>query len=96
MKINDFKKLLAESKQISFKLPNGDLVPSHFHVTEVGRVQKDFIDCGGVVRNEVVANLQLWNADDYDHRLHPEKLLKIVEMSQDKFCLLYTSPSPRD
>ena len=84
MKINDFKKLLAESKQISFKLPNGDLVPSHFHVTEVGRVQKDFIDCGGVVRNEVVANLQLWNADDYDHRLHPEKLLKIVEMSQDK------------
>lgn len=84
MKINDFKKLLAESKQISFKLPNGDLVPSHFHVTEVGRVQKDFIDCGGVVRNEVVANLQLWNADDYDHRLHPEKLLSIVEMSQDK------------
>ncbi len=84
MTINEFKKLLGESKKIAFKLPNGDLVPSHFHVTEVGRVQKDFIDCGGVVRNELVANLQLWNADDYDHRLHPEKLLQIVEMSQDK------------
>ena len=84
MTINEFKKLLAESKEIAFKLPNGDLVPSHFHVTEVGRVQKDFIDCGGVVRNELVANLQLWNADDYDHRLHPEKLLSIIELSQDK------------
>lgn len=84
MTINEFKKLLATSKEIAFKLPNGELVPSHFHVTEVGRVQKDFIDCGGVVRNELVANLQLWNADDYDHRLHPDKLLSIVEMSQDK------------
>ena len=27
-------------------LPDGDFVPAHFHVTEVGRVQKDFIDCG--------------------------------------------------
>lgn len=84
MTINEFKKLLGESKEIAFKLPNGELVPSHFHVTEVGRVQKDFIDCGGVVRNELVANLQLWNADDYDHRLHPDKLLSIVQMSQDK------------
>ena len=22
--------------------------PAHFHVTEVGRVRKDFIDCGGI------------------------------------------------
>ena len=84
MTINEFKKLLGESTEIAFKLPNGELVPNHFHVTEVGRVQKDFIDCGGVVRNELVANLQLWNADDYDHRLHPEKLLSIIELSQDK------------
>jgi hypothetical protein len=29
-----------------------------------------------------VVNFQLWNADDYDHRLHPEKLVHIIELSQ--------------
>ena len=29
-----------------------------------------------------MANFQLWNADDYDHRLHPEKLLHIIELSE--------------
>src|SRR5699024_1716799 len=41
-----------------------------------------FIDCGGTVRNEEVVNFQLWNANDYDHRLHPEKLLHIIELSE--------------
>merc|ERR1711976_1067512 len=62
--------------------PNGELVPSHFHVTEVGKITKHFIDCGGTVRNEEVVNFQLWDANDYDHRLHPEKLLHIIELSE--------------
>ena len=65
-------------------MPNGELVPNHFHVTEVGLITKDFIDCGGTVRHEKVANFQLWEADDYDHRLHPEKLVSIIELSQNK------------
>ena len=84
MTIEEIKKHLSESKTISFKLPNGNLVPSHFHVTEVGKVTKNFIDCGGVMRNEEVANFQLWEADDYDHRLHPEKLVHIIQLSQEK------------
>ncbi|MEI7863404.1 MAG: DUF6428 family protein, partial [Planctomycetota bacterium] len=32
-------------------LPDKSFVPAHFHITEVGRVQKDFIDCGGTVRS---------------------------------------------
>jgi hypothetical protein len=51
-------------------------------VTEVGIVHKHFIDCGGKVRNEKVANFQLWNADDTDHRLKPEKLTKIIALSE--------------
>lgn len=82
MTLYEIKEHLAKLVEIGFKLPNGELVPSHFHVTEVGKVIKDFIDCGGTVRHEVVANFQLWNADDYDHRLHPEKLLNIVELSE--------------
>ncbi|MEC5167484.1 hypothetical protein RCH18_003242 [Flavobacterium sp. PL11] len=82
MKLSEIKNKLRELKKISFQLPNGEIVPSHFHVTEVGKITKDFIDCGGIVRNEEVANFQLWNANDYDHRLHPEKLLNIIELSE--------------
>ena len=82
MKIEQIKSHLKKAKTISFELPNGQLVPSHFHVTEVGRVVKDFIDCGGTRRHEEVANFQLWEAEDYDHRLHPEKLVNIIELSQ--------------
>ncbi|MBC3846697.1 hypothetical protein H8K90_09930 [Winogradskyella echinorum] len=82
MKLSEIKSKLNELETIAFKLPNGTLVPSHFHVTEVGKITKNFIDCGGTVRYEEVVNFQLWNANDYNHRLHPEKLLNIIELSQ--------------
>ncbi|WP_339887095.1 DUF6428 family protein [uncultured Flavobacterium sp.] len=84
MKLSEIKKELKKLTTIAFKLPNGELVPNHFHVTEVGKVTKNFIDCGGTVRNEEVANFQLWEANDYDHRLHPEKLVHIIELSEEK------------
>lgn len=82
MKLSEVKRELNRLESISFQLPNGELVPNHFHVTEVGKITKHFIDCGGTVRNEEVVNFQLWNANDYDHRLHPEKLVKIIELSE--------------
>jgi len=82
MRLSEIKNNLQGLKRIAFQLPNGELVPSHFHVTEVGKITKNFIDCGGTVRNEEVINFQLWNANDYDHRLHPEKLVKIIELSE--------------
>ncbi|MDF1824798.1 MAG: DUF6428 family protein [Verrucomicrobiales bacterium] len=63
-------------------LPDGKAVPSHFHVTEVGRVRKDFIDCGGTVRQTAHCQLQLLVATDFEHRLDPGKLLKIIQTSQ--------------
>ena len=87
MKISEFKTVLAAQETISFQLPDGSLVPSHFHVTEVGKVIKHFIDCGGTERLETVINFQLWEANDYDHRLHPEKLVSIIELSQSKLGL---------
>jgi len=82
MKLSEVKSALTQLKSIAFQLPDGSLVPTHFHVTEVGKISKHFIDCGGTVRKENVTNFQLWNADDYNHRLHPEKLLKIIELSE--------------
>ena len=82
MTLQQIKEILKTSKTIAFQLPEGSLVPAHFHVTEVGRVSKDFIDCGGKRRQEEKVSFQLWEENDYDHRLHPEKLLNIIELSQ--------------
>lgn len=84
MKLSEIKNELQKLSTIAFQLPSGDLVPPHFHVTEVGKVTKHFIDCGGTVRTEEMANFQLWEANDYDHRLHPEKLANIIELSEKK------------
>jgi hypothetical protein len=82
MKLSEIKSHLKKLNTIAFQLPNGELVPSHFHVTEVGKVSKHFIDCGGTVRTEKVVNFQLWEANDYNHRLLPEKLVHIIELSE--------------
>ena len=82
MTLSEIKNHLKDIKKIGFQLPDGSLVPSHFHVTEVGKITKNFIDCGGTLRHEEVANFQLWNANDYDHRLHPEKLIEIIALSE--------------
>lgn len=81
MKLSTFKEQLKSSSDISFLLPNGRRIPQHFHITEIGLINKDFIDCGGTVRNEKVANFQVWEANDFDHRLTPEKLLSIIAQS---------------
>ena len=62
-------------------LPDGDFVPAHFHITEVGRVQKDFIDCGGTSRSVTSCLLQVWVANDTDHRLDTTKLAKIIDLA---------------
>ncbi len=82
MTLSEVKNNLQHMDSIGFQLPNGTFVESHFHVTEIGKITKHFIDCGGTVRLEEVVNFQLWNANDYDHRLHPEKLVHIIELSQ--------------
>lgn len=82
MKLSAVKQQLNQLDKLTFQLPDGSFVPAHFHVTEVGVIDKHFIDCGGTVRREQVANFQLWQADDYDHRLAPQKLLNIIELSE--------------
>lgn len=87
MKLSDVKKSLANITAVNFQLPNGSFVPEHFHVTEIGLVTKHFIDCGGTVRTEKMANFQLWDANDFEHRLKPKKLLDIIALSE-KILLL--------
>jgi hypothetical protein len=45
------------------------------------------VDCGGVVRHERKASMQIWLANDTDHRLSAQKLLEIIEKSEQLFGL---------
>lgn len=83
MILSELKKLLAENtyRNIRFVLPTGSKIPPHAHVTEVARMDKRFIDCGGIFRTETTCRLQTWFADDTDHRLTAGKLLAILDKS---------------
>lgn len=85
MNAKEFIKLLDENNHLPlfFVLPSGEIIPRHFHVTEVGRVTKDFYDCGGEFRRSIACVLQIWVASDVDHRLSPDKLSKIMSIAAD-------------
>lgn len=82
MKLSEIKAELDKLNQVTFVLPDGSYVPEHFHVTEVGLLVRRFVDCGGKLREEKIINFQLWDANDYDHRLKPAKLLNIINISE--------------
>lgn len=87
MKLSEVKTALSNIEQLKFILPNGSFIPAHFHITEVGLITKKFIDCGGTVREDQVINFQLWEDEDYDHRLTTEKFLNIINLSEKTFDL---------
>ena len=90
MTLDTFVDVLAKNPNaaLHLMLPDGAFVPAHFHVTEVGRVQKDFIDCGGTRRSTTTCVLQVWVASDTDHRLDTTKLAKILEIGTPLFSSL--------
>ncbi len=84
VKLSEIKESLLTIDKIDFQLPNGASLPSHFHITEIGKLSKHFIDCGGQVRKEDTVNFQLWEANDYQHRLSPKDLLEIIALAENK------------
>lgn len=60
MKLSEFKKHLSVVKELNFLQHNGEFVPLHLHITEVGLITKNFLDCGGDVHTDKLANLQIW------------------------------------
>lgn len=87
MKTQEFKLKLSKLEQVTFVLPTGVRIPSHFHVTELGIITKDFIDCGGTIRQEKVANFQLWTSNDFEHRMLPQKIIDIIEIAESSLGL---------
>jgi hypothetical protein len=73
---------LYPDRKLRFVLPDERAIPAHFHITEVGYVQKDFIDCGGTLRSVSSCVLQAWVAEnDEDHALEAGKLGKILRLA---------------
>ena len=87
MKTNQLKKILPTLDQLRFKLENGESIPDHFHITEFGLITKHFVDCGSTIREESKVTFQIWVAEDYQHRIHPNMLLKIMEKYEKKLNL---------
>lgn len=84
MTLQELKSLFRREghKPFQLRLPDGSPVPVSFHVTEVGRVHKTFIDCGGVLRESQACVLQVWVGEDADHRLEAAKALAIIEKAK--------------
>ena len=85
MHLRDLKAALATTNcpELEFSFESGISLAAHFHVTEVGKVTKDFVDCGGTRRSSTVCMLQTLVAHDTDHRLAPGKLAKIIDKAAD-------------
>lgn len=87
MKLSDVKEALKNIEDMSFNLPNGKRVPAHFHVTEIGNIEKQYMDCGGTVRKERKVSFQLWTSIDLHHRLKADKFGMIIKLAEEKINL---------
>lgn len=84
MKTTQFKSQLTShpNHTLVFELPDGDRVPVQAHITEAGRVDKSFLDCGGTVRTVSTCQLQAWvDENDEAHRLAPGKLAGVLDLA---------------
>lgn len=68
----------SSAKSLEITIPGAGALAPHFHITEVGKVTKDFVDCGGVRRSETACVLQTLVAHDTEHRLSAPRLAGIL------------------
>ena len=85
MNVEQFLSMLEAHphQSLCIKLPNGQAIAAHFHITEVGHVVKNFMDCGGTRRSTASCLLQTWVHSDVDHRLQTDKLANILRLAGD-------------
>ena len=87
MNFSEFLTLLQDNpnKGITLTLPDDSTAPAHFHITEVGHLTKSFLDCGGKPHRIETCVLQVWTANDYNHRIQAGKLASIVQLASKEF-----------
>jgi len=89
MTLDEFASILVHHSDKPFQmlLPGGGEIPLSFHITEVGYVTKQFIDCGGNTHRSETTQLQVWAGGDEDHRLEAGKFVKILQTARDRGIL---------
>ncbi len=96
MNLAEFTSALSEqTSAISILLPTGAEVPAHFHITDVGVITHDMIDCGGQHSTTQHVQAQLWLGEDTEHRMSAKTLSGILGASQsifDKFAGIESAP----
>ena len=82
MTFHDLENALQANPELfpRFVLPDGDYIPAHAHLTEVGHLVRNFIDCGGLTGKEEKVVLQTHVGNDTDHRLRSERFAKILQL----------------
>lgn len=85
MNLTEFKHHLQSLTEPDFYLPGQTTVPAHYHVTDAALQSKHFIDCGGNLREEKTITLQIWVANDTEHRLTAAKMLGILKTFETHF-----------
>ena len=85
MKTHELHALLNRHADLPLRLmlPHGSVVPVSFHITEVGRVHKSFIDCGGKQHETETCQLQAWVGAD--HRIPAGTLATILGKASAAF-----------
>ena len=68
----------ADGRIVRFELPTTTLLSPHVHVTEVARIDKKFVDCGGTLRTDSSCRLQIYQADDTEHPITAAKFAQIL------------------
>ena len=87
MTLLEFQAVLSQIDRLEFIDGQGVSVPSHFHITEVGQLDRFFIDCGGTVRKTSKVNFQMYLDDDVEHRLDVRTLERIINDSITQLAL---------
>jgi hypothetical protein len=85
MNYRELKSTLQQhsERNLRFVLPDGEAIAADFHITEVGHVIKNSVDCGGTKRTNEAVVLQAWVArNDPDHRLTAGKLASILDLAK--------------
>jgi hypothetical protein len=84
MKLRVLKSLLRQHSATvpRFVLPDGNYVPAHAHITEVGHVVRKFIGCGGETGHEEKVLLQTHVGRDTEHRLRSDRFATILELGE--------------
>ena len=95
----------APEAAVHVRLPDGGLVPAHFHVTEVGRVRKDFIDGSNMYDAALLYKRFRQRAQLWKFGLNPDEVAEFVDQygwklveqaGPDYYVHNYIGPTGRD